>query len=192
MAGLFLDNGNPVSPYEFGAAGGPLAWVYSGEGGDGSGDLGRYAEGDGSSTGYAGLGDYSAQPALPPGFTSSLGPGGSGGGSWVDVEIRSDGTTVKFLLNGVVMDTYDNSGGFYTSGNVLIGGMDVFNSSNGNNGVVVDNVTVIIPEPSTAVLLMALLTGAGLARRGLRVKSAETLASTTPTGVLHGASAAGF
>ena len=154
MAGLFLDNLNPVSPYEFGAVGGPLAWVYSGEGGDGSGDLGIYAEGDGSSTGYTGLGDYAAQGSLPSGFDASLGPAAppNDRGAWVDVRIEVVGTDINFLLNGTVVDTYDNSGGFYNTGNILIGGMDVFNSANGNNGVIVDNV-VVTPEPASVALL---------------------------------------
>lgn len=169
MAGIFLDNGNPVSPYEFGAVGGPLAWVYSGEGGDGTGDLGRYAEGSASSTGYTPLGDYADNPPIP-GFVSDLGPApaSSPRGSWVDVIVRSDGTTVEWLLNGAVVDTYDNSGGFYTAGNILVGGMDVFNSSNGNNGVVIDNVSVTVPEPTAVVMLLGSLAGIGALRRNRR------------------------
>lgn len=166
MAGLFLDNNAPVSPYEFGADGGPLAWVYSGEGGDGSGDVGIYAEGGIGSTGYTALGDYSSGNfPLPPGFSASLGPASTNPrGSWVDVEIRATPSTIQYLLNGTVIDTYDNSGGFYSAGNILVGGMDVFNSSNGNNGVVVDNVTVT-PEPATVGLALAALGGLALARR---------------------------
>lgn len=154
MAGLFLDNLNPVSPYEFGADGGPLAWVYSGEGGDGSGDLGRYAEGGVGNTGYTGLGDYAAQGTLPAGFDASLGPAAppNDRGAWVKVRIEVVGTTINWLLNGTVMDSYDNSGGFYTTGNILVGGMDVFNSANGNNGVIIDNV-VVTPEPASLALL---------------------------------------
>ncbi|MEQ8210425.1 MAG: hypothetical protein RH917_11385 [Lacipirellulaceae bacterium] len=158
MVGVFLDPSNPVSPYEFGTDGGPLAWVYSGEGGDGSGDLGTYEEGGPGNVGYVGLGDYSAQATLPPGFDASSGPSATNPrGSWVDVVVRSDGTTIEWLLNGLVVDTYDNSGGFYSTGNILIGGMDVFNSSNAVNGVVVDNVSVRIPEPASAVLVVGSL-----------------------------------
>ena len=155
MVGVFVDNTNPVSPYEFGTEGGPLAWAYSGEGGDGTGDLGRFAEGGPTSTGYVALGDYAAQATLPPGFDAATGPASTNPrGAWVDVSVVSDGTTISWLLNGAVVDTYDNSGGFYTAGNILVGGMDVFNSSNGNNGVIVDNITVTltaIPEPTTAL-----------------------------------------
>lgn len=170
MAGLFLDNSAPVSPYEFGAVGGPLAWAYSGEGGDGTGDLGVYAEGDGSSTGYTGLGDYnSGNYPLPPGFETGLGPAGppNDRGAWVEVEIFAVGDTISFALNGVVVDTYDNSGGFYTAGNILVGGMDVFNSSNGANGVIVDNVSVgTIPEPaSLALAALGCVAALGRSRR---------------------------
>lgn len=170
MAGLFLDNNAPISPYEFGADGGPLAWVYSGEGGDGSGDLGIYAEGGVGTTGYTGLGDYADQPVLPPGFDASLGPAAAPNerGAWVDVSIFSDGTTIKYLLNGTVVDTYDNSGGFYTSGNILVGGMDVFNSSNGANGVIIDNVMVTVPEPTSVALSALALAGVAAMRRRRR------------------------
>lgn len=166
MVGVFLDSNNPVSPYEFGADGGPLAWAYSGEGGDGSGDLGTYEEGGLGNTGYVALGDYAVQATLPPGFDASLGPASTNPrGSWVDVVVRSDGTTVEWLLNGFVVDTYDNSGGFYSTGNILIGGMDVFNSSNAINGVIVDNVVVRIPEPASALLVIGSLLGLATMRR---------------------------
>jgi hypothetical protein len=172
MAGLFLENNSPVSPYEFGAVGGPLAWVYSGEGGDGTGDLGKYAEGGLASTGYSALGDYNAVPTgTIPGFetgaSGSLGPAAppNDRGSWVKVRIEAVGSTINWLLNGTVVDTYDNSGGFYTSGNILVGGMDVFNSANGANGVIVDNV-VVTPEPATLGLLLA--GGLSMLRRARR------------------------
>ncbi|TWT74692.1 hypothetical protein Pla123a_35160 [Posidoniimonas polymericola] len=166
MAGLFLDNNAPVAPYEFGASGGPLAWVYSGEGGDGTGDLGIYAEGNATSTGYTGLGDYADQPVLPAGFDASAGPASTNPrGSWVKVGVRVNGDLVSYMLNGVVMDTYDNSGGFYSGGNILLGGMDVFNSANGANGVIIDNV-VVTPEPaSVALALLGCLTAVGRKRR---------------------------
>ncbi|MEM9658974.1 MAG: PEP-CTERM sorting domain-containing protein, partial [Planctomycetota bacterium] len=84
-------------------------------------------------------------------------------GSWVEVTIQTSGADVQWLLNGTLVDTYDNSGGFYTTGNILVGGMDVFNSSNGNNGVVIDNVQVdglrIIPEPASYALAALALAG---------------------------------
>lgn len=172
MIGVFLDNANPVSPYEFGAVGGPLAWTYSGEGGDGSGDLGSFKEGDGSSTGYGALGNYNDVPAgTIPGFqTGADGPFGPAAppndrGSWVKTKIVSDGTTVSWFLNGALIDSYDNSGGFYTAGNILLGGMDVFNSSNAGNGVIVDNVVVGIPEPTALALAGLSLAGLALGAR---------------------------
>ena len=77
------------------------------------------------------------------------------------MKVVSDGTSVGYYLNGALVDSYDNSGGFYTSGNILLGGMDVFNSANSGNGVVIDNVVVGVPEPTT--LLLAGMSLAGLA-----------------------------
>ncbi|GAA5484785.1 PEP-CTERM sorting domain-containing protein [Haloferula sargassicola] len=166
MIGIFLNNADPVSPYEFGTNGGPLAWVYSGEGGDGTGDLGVYKEGSATSTGYNPLGDYADNPLIP-GFDATSGPAASNPrGAWVDVTIRSNGTLIEWLLNGAVVDTYDNSGGYYTNGNLLIGGMDVFNSANANNGVIVDNIVVTVPEPSMAMLSFAGLVGFLRRKRG--------------------------
>ncbi|TWU22566.1 PEP-CTERM sorting domain-containing protein [Bythopirellula polymerisocia] len=164
MAGLFLDNSSPVSPYEFGSVGGPYALTYSGEGGA-TRDLAVFEEGSGSSTGYIGLGDYAAFPAgTIPGFQTgvggALGPAGSNPrGSWVKIRVASDGTTINSFLNGALIDSYDNSGGFYTAGNILLGAADPFNSSNGNNGTVIDNVTVGVPEPASFALLGLSLIG---------------------------------
>jgi hypothetical protein len=71
-----------------------------------------------------------------------------------------DGTDVNYYLNDALVDTYDNSGGFYTDGNIFFGLTDPFNSANGGNRMILDNVMVVVPEPSTVAL--AFLGGVGL------------------------------
>lgn len=148
VMGLFLDNSDPVAPYQWGTRGGPLAWAYTGEGGSVD-DFAVFKEGGPTSTGYVRLADYPAGP-----FTSPLGPAASNAsGSWVDVAIQVQGTMITWMVNGVVVDTYDNSGGFYTMGNIFFGTSDPFNSANGNNGAIIDNVFVTVPEPVSLSLL---------------------------------------
>ena len=158
MAGLFLNNSAPVAPYQWGTEGGPLAWIYSGEGGS-SADLARFSEGNASSTGYLSLGDYNALPAgTIPGFqtgvSGSLGPAvDNASGAWVKVRIEVDGSDVNYYLNDALVNTYDNSGGFYTEGNIFFGLTDPFNSANAGNRAIIDNVLVqVVPEPSALAL----------------------------------------
>lgn len=167
LGGLFLDNNNPVAPYQWGDAGGPLAWAYSAEGGS-SADLARFAEGNATTTGYSGISDYNDVPAASiPGFQTggagSLGPAGDNpNGSWVRFGIEVVGTDINWYLNGSLVDTYDNSGGFYSEdGNVFLGLTDPFNSANGDNVLIIDNVSVI-PEPSTYAMIFGLVAGAAI------------------------------
>jgi hypothetical protein len=166
MAGGFLNNADPVAPYQWGSRGGPLAWAYTGEGGS-TADLAVFKEGTASTTGYLGLNDYNNIPAgTIPGFETgapgSLGPApaSSPNGSWVEVKVESIGSVVNWYLNDALIDTYDNSGGFYTAGNVFLGATDPFNSSNAGGGTIIDNVVVsAVPEPAS----LSLLGAAGLA-----------------------------
>lgn len=159
MAGLFLNNSALVAPYQWGSEGGPLAWVYSGEGGS-SADLARFAEGNSSATGYQALSDYNAVaadsiPGFQTGVSGSLGPAAANPrGSWVKVRVEVDGTDVNYYLNGALVNTYDNSGGFYSSGNIFLGLTDPFNSANGGNRAIIDNI-VVVPEPSILGLGLA-------------------------------------
>jgi hypothetical protein len=160
MAGVFLNNADPVAPYQWGARGGPLAWIYSGEGGS-TADLATFREGNATSTGYAPLAspmaDYNTVPANTiPGFETGVsGAGGPAGdnasGSWVKVRIQSVGSTINWYLNGALVNSYDNSGGFYTAGNIFLGATDPFNSVNAAGGTIVDNIAVV-PEPTTVML----------------------------------------
>jgi hypothetical protein len=161
MVGAFLNNGDPVAPYQWGTRGGPLAWIYSGEGGS-TADLATFTEGNATSTGYAPLptppgADYNAVAAGSiPGFETGVsGAGGPAGdnasGSWVKVRIESVGSTINWYLNGALINSYDNSSGFYTAGNIFLGATDPFNSVNAGGGTIVDNINVV-PEPSTVML----------------------------------------
>lgn len=156
IAGLFLNNADPVAPYQWGARGGPLAWAYTGEGGS-TADLAVFKEGNATTTGYAGIADYGALgvgdiPGFETGVPGALGPAPATTprGSWVKVRIESVGSVISWYLNGALIDSYDNSGGFYTSGNIFLGATDPFNSANAGGGVIVDN--VVVPEPATLVL----------------------------------------
>jgi hypothetical protein len=157
MAGVFLNNADPIAPYQWGSGGGPLAWIYSGEGGS-TADLATFEEGAVGDTGYVALADYNTVPAGSiPGFeTGASGASGPAGtnvsGAWVDVRIESDGTTINWFLNDALVDSYDNSGGFYTSGNIFLGTTDPFNSVNSGGGAIIDNVSVTVPEPSTVAM----------------------------------------
>jgi hypothetical protein len=158
MTGVFLNNADPVAPYQWGTEGGPLAWIYSGEGGS-TADLAVFKEGNATSTGYMALGDYNTVAANSiPGFeTGATGAGGPGpdatpNGSWVKVQIESVGSTINWYLNGALVNSYDNSAGFYTGGNIFLGATDPFNSVNPAGGTIVDNIVVVVPEPATFAL----------------------------------------
>jgi hypothetical protein len=170
MTGAFLNNADPVAPYQWGTRGGPLAWAYSGEGGS-TADFAVFKEGNAASTGYAGLADYNTVPADSiPGFeTGVAGAGGPASdaapnGAWAEIMIRSEGSTIGWYVNGALVDSYDNSGGFYTAGNIFLGATDPFNSVNPAGGTIIDNVRVTeVPEPAALATLalagMALMRG---------------------------------
>lgn len=157
--GAYLNRANPVSPYQFGTNGGPLAWEYSGEGGAAN-DIATFENGGPGNTGFVGLGDYEtiaagSIPGFQTGAALAVGPAESDPrGSWVAVAIEQTGSTISWSLNGVVVDSYDNSGGTYTSGTFLLGAQDPFNSSNLGTGAILDNVVVtVVPEPGSLALL---------------------------------------
>lgn len=76
----------------------------------------------------------------PPGETP-----GAPGKQWVQVEVRQIGGELTWLINGFVIASRPNASPF-TSGNIMIGTMDVFNSianPREQNFVVFDNVRVV-------------------------------------------------
>lgn len=157
MVGVYLDSADPVAPYQWGTRGGPLAWAYTGEGGS-SADLAVFKEGNTTSTGYMALSDYNnvaagSIPGFETGVSNSGGPAGTtASGAWVKVRIEAYGSGVRWYLNGALVDAYDNSGGFYSVGNIFFGATDPFNSVNAAGGTIIDNVVVTVPEPASAAL----------------------------------------
>ena len=76
---------------------------------------------------------------------------------------------ISFQLNGFELASFDNTGGAHTGGTIQLGYSDPFNSST-NTGpggaghfIVYDNITLEIPTPSAAAML--LIAGMGATRR---------------------------
>lgn len=92
---------------------------------------------------------------------------GAPGKNWVTVEIEQVGDTTTWSMNDTIIAT--RTGTPFTSGNVMIGYMDQFNSianPAADNFMVIDNVQVV-PEPGSMIALAAGL-GALAARRRRR------------------------
>lgn len=166
-------SGGTASPIRFNIDHGDgLAWQVDGEDGS-STDILRYESLPipGSETG---LGSYDA---IPNGSIPSVPTGGALGSGpfnqWVEMDIYSVSGIVSFSMNGFVIDTFDNTGGTFSGGTLLLGHSDPFNSVNPDdpisglsNVVVFDNISLTVPEPSSFVLLgMASLGVIGLVRR---------------------------
>ena len=149
-----------------------LAWQFDGEGGSGT-DILRFEGPDGSETGLGGWEDFDCDPD----FTFNIGepgtcyPGNQTPGpanQWVEVAVESVGGMVTLSVDGLVLDTFDNTAGAFSGGSLMIGQSDPFNSVNpddalGNSNLVVfDNISLtVVPEPSAGLLslvgLLALL-----------------------------------
>ncbi len=144
-------------------AGDGLAWQFDGEGGSGT-DILRFENPPGTETGLGGWEDIT--PGSIPGFnTGTPGvdfPGNQFAGPanrWIEVGVESVGGIVSLLVNGVAINTFDNSGGQFTAGSLMIGQSDPFNSvnpddMNGNSNVVVFDNIRLVPEPGTGLLLI--------------------------------------
>lgn len=82
-------------------------------------------------------------------------------------EVRQEGSTITWFLDNTIVAQYNNTNS-YTSGNVLIGYGDVFNSLGDlNNFAIFDNIVVsTIPEPTAAALVgIGISVMAGVLRR---------------------------
>lgn len=153
---------NDDVPFRFGVSdGNGLAWQVTGDGGSAT-DLVRFEDAGNADTGsQSNLGSLDDIPfGTIPGVTT-------GGGNpanpfeqfgfqnrWVTISIESTAGLVDYKLNGVTVNSLDNTSGTYSGGGIMLGLTDVFNSAAGD-GVytVIDNVRITIPEPSTVILL---------------------------------------
>ena len=91
-----------------------------------------------------------------PGFTglfpstpaNGANPAGSPCYRWVRGEVRQDGSLITWLLDDTIVAQYTNNTA-YTSGNILLGYNDTFNSIGQESFAILDNIRVeAIPEPS--------------------------------------------
>lgn len=110
--------------------------------------------------GELGLGGYEDIPdgSIPGVVTgpSKVGPFNQ----WVELKIISSGDTITFSMNDFVIDSFDNSGGIFSGGSIMLNASDPFNSVNlddlfgFSNLQVFDNVVVTdVPEPASLALL---------------------------------------
>lgn len=125
---------------------------------------------------YAAFGNVSApaaQKALYPQQTNSTNVG-SAGMTWRQVEIAKVGQLAHWTVDGVPIATVDLSNLSLGGGNIFFGHSDTNGGSSADvNDVnllftLIDNVSVVVPEPGTGGLLIAALTaivGAASGRR---------------------------
>lgn len=161
-------------PFRFGLSNGDgLAWQVTGDGGSAT-DIYRYEDAGNADTGsQTGLGSLDDIPfGTIPGVTT-------GGGNpndpfepfglqnrWTTITIEQGiNDQIRYQLNGATINSIDNSGGTFSGGSIMTGLTDAFNSATPADGVflVVDNVTLSIPEPTSLMLLV--LGAIGLAAR---------------------------
>ncbi|HQL79069.1 MAG TPA: PEP-CTERM sorting domain-containing protein [Verrucomicrobiota bacterium] len=118
---------------------------------------------------YAGFGGVSApaaQVALYPQQTGAT-TAGAVGWAWRDVEIVKDGNIVTYSIDGLLIATVDTTtAGTLGGGNILFNQYDINSTVSGDLNSpallfgLIDNVAVMIPEPTSGVLF--LLGGLGL------------------------------
>lgn len=172
---------NDDVPFRFNVSNGNgLAWQVTGDGGSAT-DIVRFQDpgnaGGGSQTGLGSLDDipFGTIPGVTTGAGNPNNPFEQFGfqNRWVEMSIESVAGIVSFKLNGATINTFDNTGGIFTAGSIMIGLNDVFNSAAGAgvftvfDNVSIDNVIIVtkpIPEPSTFALL-GIVAAAGVALR---------------------------
>jgi len=131
-----------------------IHWQVDSDGDSGT-DILRYTPGV-----ETGLGGYEDIPdgSIPGVVTgpSKVGPFNQ----WVELKIISSGGIVTFSMNDFVIDTFDNTGGTFSGGSIMLNASDPFNSVNlddlfgFSNLQVFDNVVVTdVPEPASLALL---------------------------------------
>lgn len=132
-----------------------LAWSVDSEGDSGA-DILRFENPPGTEIdlgGYEDIPDGSI-PGVGTGTALQIGPFNQ----WVELAIASSGGIVSFSMNGYTINTFDNTGGQFSGGTLLIGQSDPFNSVNpggvgASNMAVFDNISLVVPEPGSLLLL---------------------------------------
>lgn len=167
--GVFHSRG-PDVPFRFNVNNGDgLAWQGDSDGDSGT-DVLAYSSVDGE-TGLGGWEDI-AEGSIPGVPTGPNFPAQSTGlqNQWVELEIAVANGIATWFINGTPISSQDASP--FTSGGILLGESDPFNSVNAvnstgfANGAIFDNVVVmVIPEPTTGVLAAFGLAGAFIRRR---------------------------
>jgi hypothetical protein len=140
-----------------------LAWSFDGDG-DSATDILRFENPPGVETGLGGWEDipFGTIPGFNTGVPGIDFPANQFAGPanrWIEVEIESVAGLVSLKVNGVAIDTFDNTGGQFTSGSLMIGQSDPFNSvnppdMNGNTNLVVFDNIRLVPEPGALTLLL--------------------------------------
>jgi hypothetical protein len=145
------------------------------------GGFATYAAGDRNSSAAlyqttfpAGFSAPALQQTNFPASQTGMTPAGGTGFRWHDVRIRKLGTNVTWTVDGVQLASI-NTAGFTTptaGTNILFGSSDINSTTNTSADfatlafTLIDNVRVeIIPEPSTAILIVSAVLGAMVARR---------------------------
>jgi hypothetical protein len=115
-----------------------------------------YRVADGTVTGLYGDADQGLTDPETLGITFEgddpvFGDAGYAGNRWFTLELEKTGNIINVFIEGVQIDSYDIGAGA-TTGEIVLGGADIYNSANDANWIIFDNFTVV-PEPTSLVLL---------------------------------------
>lgn len=115
-----------------------------------------YRVADGTITELAGSNAAVTDPAdlgisFPGPDSSGFDDDGYPGNQWFTLELEKTGNLLEVYVQGTLLDSFDITGGA-TTGDIALGGADIFNSANPDNWIIFDNV-VVVPEPASLMLL---------------------------------------
>lgn len=164
---------NDDAPFRFGLSDGDgLAWQVTGDGGSAT-DVVRYQDAGnadaGSQSNILSLDDlpFGTIPGVTTGGGNPNDPFEQFGfqNRWVELTITQTADILSYEINGVEINSILN-GGVFSGGSIMIGLTDAFNSAAGDAVFTVfDNVTITVPEPTSAVLGLVAMAGLAARRR---------------------------